>query len=499
MEKTISSTRYKWATCIGLFLFVVISVLYVVLGRVNSDEGWYLYAGKLVYIGQLPYQDFAFTQTPLLPYVYGLPQVLFGPGLYLGRITSVLFSTIGMLLSLSIARRFGGEKAAAVACLIWASFATGIYFQSIVKTYAVTTLFFLMAFFILTREGKKETNYSLAVLFVLLATLTRLSALFFAIPIIVFSFVVSKPKTRWIITALCATAVIGLILLIAPNLEAAYWGLLGNHISVWGNLTFGERVSVIIKVRIPKLVDRYLNYFLLWCGLLVIGMKRIVNFLKTHADVRVVIMGLLLFLIPNLTSGFMLSEYFVPFLFMLFPIAGILFEKIDNDRPPYKAVLYRLFFGSIMISGLIWHSTQYIDLSGDRLPIEEIKEAASIVESNTSPTDEIYVLEALTVVVEANRQAMPNTTMAQFSLFNGDTATAEQLHLVNSQMTLDYFNQRIPKMVILTSFDWVSLGKTTDYDGIVASLNTNYKRIYTAKNFGQNMNQIDVYILNEEP
>jgi hypothetical protein len=499
MEKLTNPTRYKWATIIGLFLFVVISVLYVVLGRVNSDEGWYLYAGKLVYNGQLPYQDFAFTQTPLLPYVYGLPQVLLSPGLYLGRITSVLFSAIGLLLSLSIARRFGGEKAAAVACLIWASFDTGIYFQSIVKTYALTSLFFLLAFFILTRDEESEIKYSLAVLFVLLATLTRLSALFFAIPIIVFSFVVSKAKTRWIIIALCTAAAVGFLLLIGPNLEAAYWGLLGNHLSEWGNLSIDERISVIIKIRIPKLVDRYLNYFLLWCGLLVIGLKRIVFFLKTHAEVRIVIIGLLLFLIPNLTSGFMLSEYFVPFLFMLIPIAGIIFEKIDIDRPHYKAVLLRLLFGAIMISGLIWHSTQYLDLSGDRLPIEEVREAAAVVEANSSPTDEIYVLEALTVVVEADRQAMPNTTMAQFSLFDGDTATADQLHLVNSQITLDYFEQRIPMMVILTSFDWVSLSKTPDYDGIAASLNKNYQRIYTAKNFGQNMNQIDVYILKEEP
>ena len=45
------------------------------IGRLNQDEGWYLYASRLVYEGRLPYRDFAFFQAPFLPYVYGLPQL----------------------------------------------------------------------------------------------------------------------------------------------------------------------------------------------------------------------------------------------------------------------------------------------------------------------------------------------------------------------------------------------------------------------------------------
>ena len=92
---------------------------------------------------------------------------------------------------------------------------------------------------------------------------------------------------------------------------------------------------------------------------------------------------------------------------------------------------------------------------------------------------------------------MPGMTMAQFSFFDGDSEAARHLHLVNGQMILDYFDQGIPKMVILTSFDWASLRKAADYDRILASLSKNYHLVYSAKNFGQNMNQIDVYVLNE--
>ena len=38
-------------------------------GAVNQDEGWYLYASRLVGEGKLPYRDFFFTQGPVLPMI----------------------------------------------------------------------------------------------------------------------------------------------------------------------------------------------------------------------------------------------------------------------------------------------------------------------------------------------------------------------------------------------------------------------------------------------
>src|SRR5882757_1777342 len=77
----------------AVVLVAALGLLFVVRGELNADEGWYLYASRLVYRGQLPYRDFSFTQMPLLPYVYGLVQLV-KPSLYLGRVVSVAF-TIG--------------------------------------------------------------------------------------------------------------------------------------------------------------------------------------------------------------------------------------------------------------------------------------------------------------------------------------------------------------------------------------------------------------------
>jgi hypothetical protein len=254
---------------------------------------------------------------------------------------------------------------------------------------------------------------------------------------------------------------------------------------------------VIIKTRVPKLVNRYLNYFLLWCGLLIIGFKRILTYLKGHADVLAIIFGLLLFVIPNMASGFMFSEYFVPFLFVLIPIAGIFYEKIVTECSSGKMVFLRLIFIATLVSGLIWKSYSFVDLSGGRLPIEEIRKISSVVKANTNPSDEIYALEALSVVVEANRQAMPGVTLAQFSIYDGDELTAERLHLVNGQMTIDYFNKGIPKVVILTSFDRANFRNIGVYDPVMSSLISNYTLIFSMDKFGQNKDTIELYLLHQ--
>src|SRR5919204_5802399 len=69
--------RAAVGVAVGLVvLYAAVSVVFVVWGRLNADEGWYLYAGRLAWRGQLPYRDFAFPQMPLTAYVYGLAQIV---------------------------------------------------------------------------------------------------------------------------------------------------------------------------------------------------------------------------------------------------------------------------------------------------------------------------------------------------------------------------------------------------------------------------------------
>ncbi|MDD3604519.1 MAG: hypothetical protein PHD86_04960, partial [Kiritimatiellae bacterium] len=61
---------------LALTVCVLLTAANILLGELNQDEGWYLYAAGQVARGALPYRDFAFTQAPVMPFVYAATDVL---------------------------------------------------------------------------------------------------------------------------------------------------------------------------------------------------------------------------------------------------------------------------------------------------------------------------------------------------------------------------------------------------------------------------------------
>ena len=62
--------RAPWLLAFGAA--ACLSVVALLWGGLNQDEGWYLYAAQLVHDGKLPYRDFFFTQGPTMPFVYSV-------------------------------------------------------------------------------------------------------------------------------------------------------------------------------------------------------------------------------------------------------------------------------------------------------------------------------------------------------------------------------------------------------------------------------------------
>ena len=146
--------------CLGrmgqLLLMAVVAVCTAVLavwwGAVNQDEGWYLYAARLVGEGKLPYRDFFFTQGPVLPFIYSVLPI---HGLLSGRLVTFGFSLFATLTAMAFARRLvEPERRGAVAVTVFALLACNlyhVYFTTIPKTYAVGALFVMAGFLLLAR------------------------------------------------------------------------------------------------------------------------------------------------------------------------------------------------------------------------------------------------------------------------------------------------------------------------------------------------------------
>jgi len=103
---TPSSGSLRWLWAATLLALLGLTAANLLLGDLNQDEGWYLYAARQVQAGQQPYRDFAFTQGPVFPAVYGaLYGVVRRFGVAGGRALTALFGLGAVALAGWIAAR----------------------------------------------------------------------------------------------------------------------------------------------------------------------------------------------------------------------------------------------------------------------------------------------------------------------------------------------------------------------------------------------------------
>lgn len=155
----------------------------VVFGNLNQDEGWYLYAARLVAEGRMPYRDFAFTQGPVLPYAYSIAHPLFEMGgLLAGRMLTAFLGLAGALAFSILSGKLAQPGRAGAAALATLSLAAvnvyQSYFCSVVKTYSLSILLLAAAFLALEAALRRRhwAAAALSAALMVLAAGTRASA-----------------------------------------------------------------------------------------------------------------------------------------------------------------------------------------------------------------------------------------------------------------------------------------------------------------------------------
>lgn len=151
----------RW-TFAALGLTVVCYVANVLLGGLNQDEGWYLYAARQMMCGEIPHRDFFFTQGMVMPAVYACFGWLWSAaGVLGGRLFTAGLSLSALLIAdralVSCCSKADDRK---LIRLVFFAF-LGInlwytYFTGIPKAYGLCTLLMAVGFRLLTglREGQ---------------------------------------------------------------------------------------------------------------------------------------------------------------------------------------------------------------------------------------------------------------------------------------------------------------------------------------------------------
>jgi hypothetical protein len=455
-SSSLFENKARRATQIGTVFYVVASFAFLELGQVNGDEGWYLYGSKLAFLGELPYRDFSFTQMPLFLYIYGIFQVIH-PSLLLGRLTSIFISLSTLGMGIAVARRYAGARAGAIAALLFAAFTFGIYFNTIVKTYALVSFFLIATLWVLSSQLKETIKYPLAMLFALATALVRIAAVVFVVPVLLYAFFATpRLRTRLLILAESVAASLGAGFFLLPDWTAARWNLFDSHLEHWGDASLFAQINQLLAERLPDIVQNFGPVLMLSiaAGYALWRIPKLRAWQRHPAPLYVVTLGLVLFAAVHLVNGLWVTEYMVPAVVAFLPILAILLSQVYAGLEKQSQVFFQGTLLTALFLLMLTESIAHIDVTGRQLPLAEEDQAATFVAQHSQPTDPVLVLEALPVVLDADRSVVPGMTLAQFSLQSLDAATARQLHVVNPEMVLDMVNQSTAKIVIITDGDW---------------------------------------------
>ncbi len=151
----------RWALA-AAGLTVLALLANVLLGAVNQDEGWYLYAAREVMAGRLPHRDFFFTQGLGFPVIYALFGWLWSAaGLLGGRLFTAALALGALLVAdgavVSGCRRADERWSARI--VLWALLGVNLwwtYFTAIPKAYSLCVLLLAGALRLLTGERAGE-------------------------------------------------------------------------------------------------------------------------------------------------------------------------------------------------------------------------------------------------------------------------------------------------------------------------------------------------------
>ena len=508
---------------IALIAAIGLGAANLTFGNLNQDEGWYLYAARLISSGKIPYRDFAFTQGPVMPFVYALasPVITWG-GLAAGRLLTAAFGIAGALCAAGLAGRIAqpGRKNMAMA-FCFALAAVNVYqsyFCTVVKTYSLTILFLASAFLTLhyALTHRRNTVLMLSAALLVLAAGTRFSAAI-ALPIIFALLWLERRRLNfagWFYFAIggiiTAILVFGPFLLLCPD-NFIYFAGRYHTLRHEGNLI----AAMVFKAGfVSRVLQAYFVCFVIWLAALTIKYLRKddpAGGQYAHPAPSVLLRRALWFCgiavtLVHFGAPFPYDDYQV----FVYPLFAAAVAAILSDVVPIRSGLLILsaVLGICLASAVSspinqdwfiegreliwWHSK-------DKPPLVKLRETAREIRSFCKPC-ELLLTQDPYLAVESGCALPHGLEMGQFSYFPDLTnEQAKKLNVLNREMFAELlrncqaplaafsgyaFAMNAPQITPVSPADKVLFGQIID---------SRYEFFETVANFGQASTELRLY------
>ena len=528
MSRTISII-----SVLAVILAVGLSLLNLEYGNLNQDEGWYLYAAKLVSEGKSPYLDFAYVQGPVMPYVYGL---LYGAvtqwGVAGGRLVTVVFGLLSSLFAAGVAGRMAQRNRAAsavaafilVGCNVYQS-----YFTSVVKTYGLCAMLLMAGLFLLTFRKSAAWGGMACFfcgMFIALAAGTRLSA-GVALPIAgvwliwrslqerierkecssIFSFL--GQRFGWVFFGIGGALTLLAVFLpfIRDCPEQLFFLMLGYHSGRDGG---GGAELLVLKA---GFVSRFVRAYFLFTVLTLFAVFRLLPDRAPKANASVWLLWLCGVAISFL--HFMVPIPYDDYQAIVFPVlasalAVSLFQRIDSPHLP--SALAFLLLASVAGAFSSPVNEEWFVLGRDRIwsrfkgksDLALLRDAAQLIQEN-SPTNSLLLTQDTYLAIEANRDVPVGMEMGAFCYYpDMPREQARQLKFINREMLSEILNETQAPLAAFSGYGFaIEMPGITelpqkDLDAFFAAVKVRYELIGTFSNFGQGHTTMKIFRIKED-
>lgn len=506
-RRNIAALGASWI--LASVIAVCVAVLAVWWGGVNQDEGWYLYAARLVGEGKVPYRDFFFTQGPVLPYVYSFMPV---HGLLSGRLVTFAFSVFSVLVAVAFARRLvSKESRNAVSLAVFAMLACNLYhmyFTSIPKTYALGTLFVMSGFLLLSYRW----NFLAAVSFAF-ASGTRIS-LVLILGVVGVGLLVTRFRTlQWLWFGF--GGIFGLFLVygfFAIDGESLK-GLLAAQAYHAGRGGFDPFFAAGAVCRLAR---GYLAAGVLMFAAIALGKFKGIPYdsvsaasgsigLRWMAGVSFAAVFLL-----QLSAPFPYDDYQVP----LMPLLAVLIAVPFAERSVFCGEGMRGLF-PVLVSGMCaiaspllqdWMTNgqdRFWSLKKDRSELSQMRDVARKLEA-MDPGGTMLLTQDLYLAVEMGRKVPEGLDMGPFSYFPDlSDAEAMSINVMNSQRMESLLRSAPCRLAAFSGYGFaISVPKGDETPKTVRNrfrelLDAGYRKVSEVPHFGQNHTTLECFVRRE--
>ena len=158
-----------------LLLLIAASLYIAPRARLDADEGFYGAAALRAMEGDLPYRDFGYTQTPLLPYLHGPVLKVVGFGFLEQRYLNAVWLLLTGLAIFYLGRLLGGSRLALLALFATAASSRWVWASTLGKAYGAVGFFMVLAAIALVAPWRPRGRVALFAVAATLAAGCRLT------------------------------------------------------------------------------------------------------------------------------------------------------------------------------------------------------------------------------------------------------------------------------------------------------------------------------------